>query len=78
MEFSIDWQGEASNGDDIIVFNFGGETYEIGNTDNNQTALYDMNGQDLWKDLQKNLLNPAIKKLNKGRTGGGNSNAELD
>ena len=71
MQFSIDWKGEASNGDDIIVFNFGGMTYEIGNTDKEgETALYDINAQQLWKDLQSNLLNPAINKLNKERTGG--------
>jgi hypothetical protein len=71
MEFSIDWKGEDSNNNDIIVFNFGGMSYEIGNGDaeKNNTLLYDMNGQDLWKDLQKNLLNPAITKLNKNRTG---------
>ena len=78
MEFSIDWKGEDSKDNDIIVFNFGGMSYEIGNTDKEgQAALYDINAQQLWKDLQSNLLNPAINKLNKERTGGGTDDYEL-
>ena len=79
MELSIDWKGQDSNNNDIIVFNFGGMSYEIGNGDaeKNNTLLYDINATQLWQDLQSNLLNPAINQLNKERTGGGADDYEL-
>ena len=68
----------SKDGDDSVTFNFGGESFTVGgkNGDLNAGDLYGGNGADLWQALQDNLLNPAIKKLNDGRTGGG-KNYEL-
>ena len=69
---------ETGAGKDSVTFNFGGKSLTIGgaNGDLNKDDLYGGNGYELWQALQDKLLNPAIKKLNKERTGGG-KNYEL-
>ena len=64
---------EDSKGYDVITFNFGGMSYVVGNTDDGGTALFSMNGYDLWQELQDKLLNPVLKAYNKVRSGRGTS-----
>ena len=77
MELSMTF--ETGAGQDSVTFNFGGKSLTIGgkNGDLNKGDLYGGNGYELWQALQDNLLNPAINKLNKERTGGGADDYEL-
>lgn len=77
MELSMTF--ETGIGKDSVTFNFGGESLTIGGSDGDlfKGDLYGGNGYELWEKIQTNLLNPAITKLNRNRTGG-SKNAELD
>ena len=78
MELSMTF--DKTVGNNSVTFNFGGESYTIGgeNGDLFKDGLYSGNGYEVWQALQDNLLNPAINKLNKERTGGGGGGGELD